>query len=70
MMKKFFQLQGILNANKSCTTNAIVPVLKHVDDKFGIEYVHVETVHSYTNDQNLLDNFHSKSRRGRGIQKS
>jgi len=49
----------------SCTTNAIVPPLKVLHDHFGIEYAHIETVHSYTNDQNLLDNFHSKSRRGR-----
>jgi glyceraldehyde 3-phosphate dehydrogenase len=49
----------------SCTTNAIVPVLKIVNDALGIEKGHVETVHSYTNDQNLLDNFHKKYRRGR-----
>ncbi|WP_349573031.1 glyceraldehyde-3-phosphate dehydrogenase [Azotobacter salinestris] len=49
----------------SCTTNAIVPVLKAVNDKFGIINGHVETVHSYTNDQNLIDNFHKGSRRGR-----
>lgn len=49
----------------SCTTNAIVPPLKVLNDTFGIEYVHVETVHSFTNDQNLLDNFHNKKRRGR-----
>ena len=49
----------------SCTTNAIVPPLKALSDKFGIEYGHVETVHSYTNDQNLLDNFHKGPRRGR-----
>ncbi len=49
----------------SCTTNAIVPPLKVLNDKFGIRYVHVETVHAYTNDQNLLDNFHRKTRRGR-----
>ena len=49
----------------SCTTNAIVPVLKAVNDKFGIESGHVETVHSYTNDQNLIDNFHKGDRRGR-----
>lgn len=49
----------------SCTTNAIVPPLKAIEDKFGIEFGHVETVHSYTNDQNLLDNFHSGPRRGR-----
>lgn len=49
----------------SCTTNAIVPVLKIISEKLGIERGHIETVHSYTNDQNLLDNYHSKFRRGR-----
>ena len=49
----------------SCTTNAIVPVLKAIDDEFEIDNGHVETIHSYTNDQNLIDNYHSKSRRGR-----
>ena len=53
-------------AAASCTTNAIVPVLKAVSDKYGIENGHMETVHSYTNDQNLIDNYHSKNRRGRG----
>lgn len=50
----------------SCTTNAIVPVIKVLEDKFGIEEGHIETIHAYTNDQNLLDNYHKKSRRGRG----
>lgn len=49
----------------SCTTNAIVPVLKAVHDRFGILHGHVETCHSYTNDQNLIDNYHKGSRRGR-----
>jgi glyceraldehyde 3-phosphate dehydrogenase len=49
----------------SCTTNAIVPVLKAVNDRFNIEHGHVETCHSYTNDQNLIDNYHKKNRRGR-----
>ncbi len=49
----------------SCTTNAITPVLKAMNDKFGIKNGHVETVHSYTNDQNLIDNFHKAERRGR-----
>jgi glyceraldehyde 3-phosphate dehydrogenase len=49
----------------SCTTNAITPVLKALNDKYGIIHGHVETVHSYTNDQNLIDNFHKGSRRGR-----
>ncbi|MFC5386670.1 glyceraldehyde-3-phosphate dehydrogenase [Aquamicrobium segne] len=55
---------AILSA-ASCTTNAIVPPLKALFDKFGLEFGHVETVHSYTNDQNLLDNFHKGPRRGR-----
>eukprot|EP01006_Ploeotia_vitrea_P060941 TRINITY_DN76896_c0_g1_i1.p1 TRINITY_DN76896_c0_g1~~TRINITY_DN76896_c0_g1_i1.p1 ORF type:complete len:493 (+),score=40.20 TRINITY_DN76896_c0_g1_i1:47-1525(+) len=50
----------------SCTTNAICPVLKVMHDTFGIAKGHIETVHSYTSDQNLLDNFHPKPRRGRG----
>ncbi|MBN9644745.1 glyceraldehyde-3-phosphate dehydrogenase [Corynebacterium mendelii] len=49
----------------SCTTNAITPVLKAMDDRYGVSYGHVETVHSFTNDQNLIDNFHSGDRRGR-----
>ncbi len=49
----------------SCTTNAIVPPLKVVRDELGIEQGHIETVHAYTNDQNLLDNMHKKNRRGR-----
>jgi len=49
----------------SCTTNAIVPPLKAMDDEFGILGGHVETVHAYTNDQNLIDNYHTASRRGR-----
>jgi glyceraldehyde 3-phosphate dehydrogenase len=50
----------------SCTTNAIVPVLKAMNDQFGISHGHVETVHAYTPDQNLTDNYHKKNRRGRG----
>ncbi len=49
----------------SCTTNAIVPILKAVSDGFGIDSGHMETVHSYTNDQNLIDNYHKHHRRGR-----
>jgi len=64
--------QGSLDLKKervysaaSCTTNAISPVLKVVNDKFGVVKGHIETVHAYTNDQNLLDNMHKKPRRGR-----
>ncbi len=49
----------------SCSTNAVAPVLKLVDESFGIESGHIETVHAFTNDQNLIDNFHKKERRGR-----
>ncbi|MDX2480086.1 MAG: glyceraldehyde-3-phosphate dehydrogenase [Desulfuromusa sp.] len=56
--------EKILSA-ASCTTNAIVPALKAINDKFGIESGHIETCHSYTNDQNLIDNYHNKARRGR-----
>ena len=49
----------------SCTTNAITPVLAAIDEKYGVQNGHVETVHSYTNDQNLIDNFHNGDRRGR-----
>lgn len=49
----------------SCTTNAITPVLKAIDESLGIKSGHLETIHAYTNDQNLVDNFHSKYRRGR-----
>lgn len=49
----------------SCTTNAITPILKVIEDSFGIEQGHLETIHAYTNDQNLVDNIHKKYRRGR-----
>ena len=49
----------------SCTTNAIAPPLKAMDDEYGISAGHVETVHAFTNDQNLIDNYHNASRRGR-----
>ena len=49
----------------SCTTNCIAPILHIVENKYGVDKGHLETVHSYTNDQNLLDNMHKKPRRGR-----
>ena len=49
----------------SCTTNCIAPILHIVEDKYNVVKGHLETVHSYTNDQNLLDNMHKKPRRGR-----
>lgn len=62
--KEITQDSSIISA-ASCTTNAIVPVLKALNDEYGIDKGHVETVHSYTNDQNLIDNYHKGSRRGR-----
>ncbi|GAB5539450.1 MAG: glyceraldehyde-3-phosphate dehydrogenase [Salibacteraceae bacterium] len=59
-----FEVENIFSA-ASCTTNAIVPTLKVIHDNLGVEKGHIETVHAYTNDQNLLDNFHKKERRGR-----
>lgn len=49
----------------SCTTNAITPILEVVEKELEIEKGHIETIHAYTNDQNLVDNMHSKYRRGR-----
>jgi len=60
------QDSGKIFSAASCTTNAIVPVIKIIEEQLGIEKGHMETVHAYTNDQNLLDNYHKKSRRGRG----
>ncbi len=45
-----------ISSNASCTTNAIMPILYVIDKELGIQKGHIETVHSYTNDQNLLDN--------------
>ncbi|MEC4005439.1 glyceraldehyde-3-phosphate dehydrogenase [Flavobacterium sp. SUN052] len=49
----------------SCTTNAITPILKAVENTLGVVKGHLETIHAYTNDQNLVDNMHKKYRRGR-----
>ena len=55
----------IISSAASCTTNAIAPILKVIEESYGIEQGHLETIHAYTNDQNLVDNMHSKYRRGR-----
>lgn len=57
--------EDVILSAASCTTNGITPVLRALDAKFGVEHGHVETVHSFTNDQNLIDNFHKGARRGR-----
>ena len=63
--KEFLEDDHDLWSAASCTTNAIVPILKVIHDKCGIEKGHIESIHAYTNDQNLLDNMHKKNRRGR-----
>ncbi len=62
---ELISLQENIFSAASCTTNAIVPVMKAINDRFGIVHAHMETCHSYTNDQNLIDNYHKASRRGR-----
>ncbi|RUO22411.1 glyceraldehyde-3-phosphate dehydrogenase [Aliidiomarina iranensis] len=59
------QAEDLIVSAASCTTNAITPVLKAINDEFDIRNGHVETVHAYTNDQNLIDNYHKAERRGR-----
>ena len=63
---KIIEPDDSILAAASCTTNAIVPVMKVMNDEFEIVNGHMETVHAYTNDQNLIDNYHKKNRRGRG----
>ncbi len=54
-------------SNASCTTNCLAPVVKVLNDKFGVVKGTMTTIHSYTNDQNLMDNSHKKDkRRSRG----
>lgn len=52
-------------SNASCTTNNVAPLIKILDDKWGIEKGFITTVHSYTKDQNILDGPHTDLRRGR-----
>lgn len=50
-------------SNASCTTNALAPIAKVIDDSFGIKKALMSTIHSYTNDQNILDVKHQKDKR-------
>lgn len=52
-------------SNASCTTNNVAPLIKILDDNWGIEKGFITTVHSYTKDQNILDGPHADLRRGR-----
>ena len=57
--------ENSIYSSASCSTNAITPILKAVEDSLGVVRGHLETIHAYTNDQNLVDNMHKKYRRGR-----
>lgn len=63
--KQYNPNEVVIFSAASCTTNAITPVLKVMEDEFGVVNGHLETIHAYTNDQNLVDNMHKKYRRGR-----
>ena len=52
-------------SNASCTTNCVAPVVKVIHDSFGMARGLMSTVHSYTNDQRILDQFHEDLRRAR-----
>jgi glyceraldehyde 3-phosphate dehydrogenase len=60
-----FKTQKVIT-NASCTTNCFVPIVKVLDDAFGVEQGLMQTVHAYTGDQSLVDGPHSDLRRARG----
>ena len=60
-----FKTQKVIS-NASCTTNCFVPIVKVLDDAFGVEQGLMQTVHAYTGDQSLVDGPHSDLRRARG----
>ena len=60
-----FKTQKVIS-NASCTTNCFVPIVKVLDDAFGVEQCLMQTVHAYTGDQSLVDGPHSDLRRARG----
>jgi glyceraldehyde 3-phosphate dehydrogenase len=62
---EFDPAKDFVVSNASCTTNCFVPMVKVLDDAFGVESGMVTTVHAYTNDQNLLDLPHKDLRRAR-----
>src|SRR5262245_52031060 len=57
--------QHTVSSNASCTTNCLAPVVKVLHEKFGVEKGSMTTIHSYTNDQNVLDFPHKDLRRAR-----
>ncbi len=64
-MEKYDPEKHTIISNASCTTNCLAPLAKVIDEKFGIESGFMTTIHSYTNDQNLLDLQHRDLRRAR-----
>ena len=62
---QFDPAKHVVVSNASCTTNCFVPLVKVLDDAFGVESGLMTTVHAYTNDQNLLDLPHTDLRRAR-----
>lgn len=60
----------VIISNASCTTNCLAPVVKVLDEAFGIEYGLMTTVHAYTNDQRILDKSHKDLRRARSAAES
>jgi glyceraldehyde 3-phosphate dehydrogenase len=61
----FDPAKHLVVSNASCTTNCFVPMIKVLDDVFGVEKGLMTTVHAYTGDQNLVDGPHSDLRRAR-----
>ncbi len=62
---KYDKDKDVIISNASCTTNCLAPVAKVLNDTFGIKRGLMTTIHSYTNDQKILDQFHSDLRRAR-----
>ena len=60
----------VLISNASCTTNCLAPIIKVLDNAFGVESGLMTTVHSFTNDQRVLDNQHKDVRRARAASES
>ncbi len=60
----------VIISNASCTTNCVAPMIKILDDKWGVENAFITTVHSYTKDQNIIDGPHHDFRRGRAAAES
>lgn len=67
---KQLQAQDNIVSNGSCTTNCIVPVIKVLDDAFGVESGAITTIHSSMNDQQVIDAYHSDLRRTRAASQS